>query len=940
MMRHLKYLAFVACLGSLSPAFAQNASKSLTVDDLITWQRITDREISDNGKWVACKMEPWEGDATVYLYAAQGQETATFSPADKFAFSASSGYLVVTQTPGKSTVDSLKVLKTKEDKMPMNTLVIYSVAGKKETIDSLKTFKLADEADWIAYQRGRKDSTLYVRSLDGSKTFQFPTVTDFQFAKKSGMLYYTSAAEGEAGIFTLNPEKGSPALIKEGKGVFKQTTFDEKGERLAFLYCADKDSSYKALSLWLSEHNAPAKEIATRGNKAFPAEWVINENGMLQFSKSASRLFFGTSPEPRQKDTTQLAENRPNVQVWSWDEPVQYTVQNYNKEKDLKKSYQAVYNLGNGSIFQLANEELPNIQLGNEGDAPLALLSTSRPYSLSSMWEARTRSDYYTVSLDNGERKQIAQADYGRFRLSPQGKYAYWYGETDSCWYTIALAEGKRYRLTTPESFPAWDEENDVPDYPYAHGAAGWTANDQNLLIYDRYDIWKFDPTAATPPINLTVNGRKEKLSYRLEQLDKEARFIDLGKLQLLKGFNEATKGYGFYNARLSAPAAPKTLLAGNYMLRSINKAKNTDDVIYTMETFQQYPDIHYSTLAFKKSVQLTHGDKQQEGFIWGTAELVSWISLDGRPLEGVVYKPANFDPNKKYPMMVNFYERNSETLYNYRMPEPHRSTIDYHLYNSNEYVIFNPDIRYVDGYPGESCYNCLMPGITMMIAKGYIDEKGIGAQGHSWGGYQVAYLATRTNLFSAIESGAPVVNMFSAYGGIRWGSGMARSFQYEHTQSRLGATPWSSPLRYLENSPLFTMDKVQTPILIMHNDADGHVPWYQGIEYFVAMKRLGKPCWLLNYTGEPHWPMHMANRIDFQRRMFQFFNHYLKNDKMPKWMSEGVPAVEQPFELGYLSDNLIRDYGQSDSYTISFSHNLFFHLNRRSFEINTYICQ
>ena len=899
-MRHLKYLAFVACLGSLSPALAQNASKSLTIDDLVTWQRITDREISDNGKWVACKMEPWEGDATVYLYAAQGQETATFSPADKFAFSASSGYLVVTQTPGKSTVDSLKVLKTKEDKMPMNTLVIYSVAGKKETIDSLKTFKLADEADWIAYQRGRKDSTLYVRSLDGSKTFQFPTVTDFQFAKKSGMLYYTSAAEGEAGIFTLNPEKGSPALIKEGKGVFKQTTFDEKGERLAFLYCADKDSSYKALSLWLSEHNAPAKEIATRGNKAFPAEWVINENGMLQFSKSASRLFFGTSPEPRQKDTTQLAENRPNVQVWSWDEPVQYTVQNYNKEKDLKKSYQAVYNLGNGSIFQLANEELPNIQLGNEGDAALALLSTSRPYSLSSMWEARTRSDYYTVSLDNGERKQIAQADYGRFRLSPQGKYAYWYGETDSCWYTIALAEGKRYRLTTPESFPAWDEENDVPDYPYAHGAAGWTANDQNLLIYDRYDIWKFDPTAATPPINLTVNGRKEKLSYRLEQLDKEARFIDLGKPQLLKGFNEATKGYGFYNARLSAPAAPKTLLAGNYMLRSINKAKNTDDVIYTMETFQQYPDIHYSTLAFKKSVQLTHGDKQQEGFIWGTAELVSWISLDGRPLEGVIYKPANFDPNKKYPMMVNFYERNSETLYNYRMPEPHRSTIDYHLYNSNEYIIFNPDIRYVDGYPGESCYNCLMPGITMMIAKGYIDEKGIGAQGHSWGGYQVAYLATRTNLFSAIESGAPVVNMFSAYGGIRWGSGMARSFQYEHTQSRLGATPWSSPLRYLENSPLFTMDKVQTPILIMHNDADGHVPWYQGIEYFVAMKRLGKPCWLLNYTGEPHWPMHMANRIDFQRRMFQFFNHYLKNDKMPKWMSEGVPAVEQPFELGY----------------------------------------
>ena len=322
--------------------------------------------------------------------------------------------------------------------------------------------------------------------------------------------------------------------------------------------------------------------------------------------------------------------------------------------------------------------------------------------------------------------------------------------------------------------------------------------------------------------------------------------------------------------------------------------------MLYTIESYTTFPDLHCADLRFKKSVQVSHGDRQQADYLWGTAELVSWISLDGRPLEGVVYKPANFDPNKKYPMIVNFYERNSETLYEYHMPEPHRSTIDYRLYNSNGYIVFNPDIRYRDGYPGESCYNCLMPGVSMMIAKGYIDEKAIGAQGHSWGGYQVAYLATRTNLFAAIESGAPVVNMFSAYGGIRWGSGMARAFQYEHTQSRLGGTPWSRPDRYHTNSPLFTMDKVQTPILIMHNDADGHVPWYQGIEYFVAMKRLGKPCWLLNYTGEPHWPLRMANRIDFQTRMFQFFNHFLKHEAAPKWLDEGVRAVDQPYELGY----------------------------------------
>lgn len=312
------------------------------------------------------------------------------------------------------------------------------------------------------------------------------------------------------------------------------------------------------------------------------------------------------------------------------------------------------------------------------------------------------------------------------------------------------------------------------------------------------------------------------------------------------------------------------------------------------------YPEIRYSDLRLAKSVQLTNLGNQQNDYLWGKAELTSWTSLDGKMLEGVIYKPANFDPNKKYPLIVNFYERNAETLYSYRTPEPHRSTVDYRLYNSNGYIVFNPDIRYEEGYPGESCFNSVMPGIASLIAQGYIDEKAIAAQGHSWGGYQVAYLATRTNLFAAIESGAPVVNMFSAYGGIRWGTGLNRSFQYEHGQSRIGATPWESPLRYQENSPLFTMDKVSTPILIMHNDADGHVPWYQGIEYFVALKRLQKPVWLLNYTGEPHWPLKMANRVDFQKRMLQFFDHYLKGTPMPQWMSEGIKAVDQPFELGY----------------------------------------
>ena len=256
-MKHVKYLALALCIGSLSPVMAQTASRSLTVDNLVAWQRISGQTISDNGMWVACKMEPWEGDAVVNLYDAQGKELATFPQADRFLFSASSDYLVVSQKPGRMMVDSLKLKKTKKEKMPMDALVIYSLSGNREVIDSLKTFKMAEKTDWLAFQRGRKDSTLYIRPLNAklSIRYEIPAVKAFNFAEKSGMLYYITAgdkAEEKPGLYLLNTETGVKTLVKEGNGVFKQVAFDEDGANLAFLYCAQKDSCYKAMALCLS----------------------------------------------------------------------------------------------------------------------------------------------------------------------------------------------------------------------------------------------------------------------------------------------------------------------------------------------------------------------------------------------------------------------------------------------------------------------------------------------------------------------------------------------------------------------------------------------------------------------------------------------------------------------------------------------------------------
>jgi dipeptidyl aminopeptidase/acylaminoacyl peptidase len=296
----------------------------------------------------------------------------------------------------------------------------------------------------------------------------------------------------------------------------------------------------------------------------------------------------------------------------------------------------------------------------------------------------------------------------------------------------------------------------------------------------------------------------------------------------------------------------------------------------------------------------MSESNPRQKDYLWGTAELVHWKAGDGKPIDGLLYKPEGFDPAKKYPMIVYYYERNSDLLHRYIAPAPSASTVNISLYVSRGYVLFVPDIRYRVGFPGKSAYDCVITGVNALLAKGFVDKNRMGLQGQSWGGYQTAFLVTRTHMFHAAMAGAAVSNMTSAYGGIRWESGLARMFQYEHEQSRIGATLWQRPDLFIENSPLFRADSVRTPLLLMNNDADGAVPWYQGIEFFNALRRLDRPVWMLVYNGEAHNLVQRKNRKDLSIRMMEFFDHYLMGKPAPPWMNEGLPAIDKGKILKY----------------------------------------
>jgi len=400
--------------------------------------------------------------------------------------------------------------------------------------------------------------------------------------------------------------------------------------------------------------------------------------------------------------------------------------------------------------------------------------------------------------------------------------------------------------------------------------------------------------------VSLTFSGRSSKTSYRYVKTDPEALDINPKDPVLLKRTEDESCKEGFSRLMISEPGKLANLVLSDHEYTRPIKAKNADFFLWQRSSYVEYPDLWTSTATFSGVKRLSIANPQQSQYLWGMVEHVKWTSFDGGELRGLLYKPENFDPAKKYPMIVYFYEKYSNEINSHYVPSPSRSIINFPYYNSNGYIVFVPDINYRTGEPGRSAYDDIMSGTMAMTQLSYIDADRMGIQGQSWGGYQVAYLVTQTGLFKAAMAGAPVSNMTSAYGGIRWESGMVRQFQYEHGQSRLGANLWENRDLYIENSPIFYANRITTPLLIMSNDNDGAVPYYQGIELITAMRRLQKPAWLLCYNGDEHNLTKRPNRQDLSIRMSQFFDYYLKAAPIPSWMEKGLPATVKGKELRY----------------------------------------
>ena len=748
---------------------------------------------------------------------------------------------------------------------------------------------------------------LVLRNLYTGEEKKYKLVSEYYFSEPGNALVVkTTRKSGDTLsqallLWTSLPNGKVDTIMRKFNDV-KSVTLDEAGAQVAFV--AERDSVAKALrkfyKLWYYKPGMDSARLQVDRTTAGVSKGLsVSENYLLTFSKDGRKLFFGLAAIRKPKDTTLVDFETARLDVWHYKDDYLQPQQLVQLNTDLRRSYTSVLHIGTGKVVQLGTDSSENIQLVDEGNADFVLATSSKGNRVEAQWQGFTRQRAYIVSTADGSHKLIKDKQRGFFTVSPKGNYVLWYDMPSRNYFAYQVSTGVTRNITQKVTAHLYDDEDDHPDDPFSFGTAGWLDNDAAVLINDRYDIWQVDPAGEKLPVNITGGyGKKNKIVLRYVRTDREKRSIVPDEQILLDAFNRTTKFDGYFTKKLNVAGDPIQLTMEPYSHVMPLKAKQADAYIVGRMNVQEPANI-YATTDLKSFTRLSAINPQQKDYNWLTSELVKWKMFDGKEAEGLLFKPEDFDPKKKYPVIFYFYEKDADDLYNYRAPAPSASTVNIAYFVSNGYLVFDPNIYYKNGEPGESAYNAVVSAAKYMAKQPWVDSTKMAIQGQSWGGYQVAYLVTRTKLFAAAGAGAPVANMTSAYGGIRWGTGLNRQFQYEHSQSRIGATLWQKPDLYLKNSPLFKADKVTTPLLIMHNDADGAVPWYQGIEYFTALRRLGKKVWLLQYNGEDHNLVERRNRKDLSIRLAQFFDHYLKGAPAARWIAEGVAAVDKGIEWG-----------------------------------------
>lgn len=868
------------------------------------FRQIRSPQISVDGGWITLAAVPDRGDPEVEVHSTDGKSHHHIPLASDPIFSGD-GEWVGAVRPLPAAVVLAPDAEKKTSTLKPGMVLLETGSGKRDTFQRVTGFRFTNDSRWLLIHHfpdtalgssplKNTGTGLRLFSLDDTAGRTFNWVTRFEADSMSRFLAMAvSDTSGlKNGVYLLDlTHPGEEALrIWGDSGIWADDlAWNNRTGTLAFLSGEmDAKDQRKGAALYLWTPGSERAEAVLRNADIYPE----NE---LAWSKDGRRLFLGTKPESEiveeEKvrdsvfhlyDTASILNDR-GVDVWHWNDPYIIPNQKIRWKREKDRTYQAVFYPENSRLVQLATPEIPEVRMSESSSYLLA--STNIPYAKRVTWEGTIR-DYYLVDQASGDRRLVVEGQEHSVSLSPDGKYLVYFARGD--WYMVESATMETRNLTESLGVTFADEDWDYPASPPDYRTAGWVEGAGSVLIYDKYDIWQFFSNGSEPVCLTEGKGRREHYTFRIYMLERDRPFFEEGEQVWLSATHELKKHTAIYSMHIGEPGVT-SLMEDPCKYTLLARAEDSDQLLYTRETYTEFPDLWVAGPRFRDQRRLTRINPQTDDFAWGEAELVEWSSLDGTPLQGVLIRPGNDEPGRQYPVLVYYYRIFSNRLYEFNeVAVNHRPCFPF--YASNGYAIFLPDIRFDVGTPGYSATKCLVPGVQKIIDMGIADPEAIALHGHSWSGYQTAFVITQTNLFACAIAGAPVSNMTSAYSGIRWESGLARQFQYEQSQSRIGGSLWEARDKYIENSPVFFADRIQTPLLIQFGDQDGAVPWYQGIELYLAMRRLEKECVFLEYRDEPHHLKKYANKLDYTLKFKAYLDHYLKGAPSPEWLEKGIP--------------------------------------------------
>ncbi len=903
--------AVVILLVSAPSLFAQK--QKLEPEDYGQWQRITGTEFAPDGSWFAYNIDLVDGDGWLILKKAGSDSTGEY----KFMH----GVRPEFSDNSKWAAFLIGVSEDKEEKLEeQDKRVKYKLAlmnlptAQVDTFVHIRDFTFSENGSYLVMEKYKAEGVetegvgLILRNLKTGTNQLIGNVAEYGFNDAGTMLAVLIDANGQLGngVHLYNLTENTIRVLDSDSTTYKHLIWHDEKPALAFLKAREnknyEDKTYLAYAFKNLDGEMRKYIFDQRDYKNFPDSMRIVDYRSLRWAEDGQALFFGIKKWKKKEDgkvDSSAADSAratskekddfdedlepTNVEVWHWQDARIQPRQELVYKQDLHANYLSVWNINKDGFVQFGNEKYEEVYLTEDQEYAVAFDSSPYEPTFEESWN-----DIYLINTATGQAKKVLDRQIS-VRSSPGGKYLYYFSENE--WHTYNIETGEYNNLTRniDAHFERYQSVNGR-EYPRPFGTGQWAKNDDWILLYSEYDVYKVDPDGDT--VKRLTFGAGERIRYRQRQLKFENNYLEKDAPIYFAMYGDTTKMHGF--ARLNPNGELERLVYENALLNRLYKAEKANEFIYQVQGAANSPDFYFVNSSFDEPIALTHTNPQQQKYYWGDDELITFTNADGETLQARLLYPANYRTGKKYPMITYIYEERSQTMHRYSMPS-RKSAYNFRRYSSEGYFVFQPDITYELRDPGMSAVESVVPAVKKMISTGMINKEQIGLTGHSWGAYQTTFIITQTDIFNSAVAGAPLTNMISMYNSIYWNAGIPDAQIFEVSQGRFPEPWWKDWDNFVQNSPIFQMQGVSTPLLVEFGTKDGAVDFNQGVELYITMRRMQNPFVLLVYEGENHGLARDENQIDYATRAFQWHQYYLLGKEPADWILEGLPYIKRP---------------------------------------------